>query len=171
MTSYTNHYRNRLVQHLQQHADHRSRYKKNPSNFGAMTSWAIELEHWRLHDCPWPHHARNDLRTGKEEEDMKELELKVTVAGYDPDAVLAAILRNKAQAGAALMSHLGTNALDVTRIERADGQPAGLEAEFEEYWKGYASMHGGASYNEKASARDVFLYAAKKYAREGPGNN
>lgn len=51
--------------------------------------------------------------------------------------------------------------LDVTRIERADGQPLGLGAEFEEYWREYSEGFNDTAREMKSAAFDAFVFARK----------
>jgi hypothetical protein len=94
----------------------------------------------------------------------KSLDLKITVAGEDPDATLRHIIQTSPRNNPALLTTVNkTMPLSVVKIERADGQPIGLEAEFEEYWQEYSQ--GRERENpygyEKGSARDAFMYAVK----------
>jgi hypothetical protein len=92
----------------------------------------------------------------------KTLDLKVTVSGEDPDGTLAAMTR--AGANPVRLSS-GGYTLKVTNLERADGQPFGLEAAFEEYWRETHCEGYDDTAPEKTEARDAFLYGVN-YGKE-----
>ena len=95
----------------------------------------------------------------------KTLDLKVTVASYDedPDTVLHKMLT----AGHVRLTAVdSTRLLRVTRVERADGEPFGLNAAFAEYWNTYRRygmrLDGSEAQDE---ARQAFMYAARKFGK------
>lgn len=136
-------YRAALVSHLHAHPDHAGFYKAG-HDFVLRPAADVEAGHERWHGerstFVTRRHAAG-LRTGKEKEEgmpkRKTLDLKVTVSGeQDPDAVLAAMLRQGPHPRPGLMLlQYGVNVLDVTSVERADGREIGLEAEFEAWWE------------------------------------
>jgi hypothetical protein len=84
-----------------------------------------------------------------------ELELKVTVVSTPggPDGVLAKMDLEKVRLTASPYT------LTVVKIERADGQPFGMDSEFEEYWEEVSCAGDGEDETaEKASARSAFRY-------------
>ena len=92
----------------------------------------------------------------------KSLDLKVTVTtapNADPDAALARMDKDKLRLTASPYS------LKVTKIERADGLPFGLEAGFEEWWaESHLIENGddpGYESHEKAWAREAFAYGVQ----------
>jgi hypothetical protein len=89
-------------------------------------------------------------------EDMKTQELKITVAGADPDGTLAALVQR-----GDIWLKSGMHSLTVTKVERADGQEIGLEAEFEAYWRDNCCEGDHGSSDEKWAARHAFFYAVK----------
>lgn len=105
---------------------------------------------------------------GEKMPENKTLDLKVTVtcAPSGPDAILAKMDKTAVR----LTSSPYT--LKVISVERADGQPFGLEAAFEEYWNGnVGSKPGDEASDEKLYARQAFLYAAEKYGKSTSGNS
>lgn len=161
--------RNKLVNHLHTHPDHAWRYRAG-HDFVLISNEDVRREHERLHlglrnrDFPGRADHRHEPGTETEEERYtarRTLGLKVTVAGEDPDGTLAKILELAPRNRDNLMQlKYSSCSLDVVGVERADGQQIGLEAEFEEYWTEY-NQDNRDGYNEKAAARDAFMYAYK----------
>lgn len=96
---------------------------------------------------------------------MSKLDLHVTVAGDDPDGYLARLKHRTGMAGrliitsAPLSTSLG---LTITSAERADGQPLGLEAEFEQRWAELRGDGDDADFSvDKEWARDFFFMGVK----------
>lgn len=161
-------WRNWMTYHLLRHPDHAHAYPRG-HDFVLRSTISVAREHEYLHshlsqsaqhehDRPW-----HVLEVLEKEEDMKTLELKVTVRALtDPDAELVKILSNATDSGlATLMSRRGGSALTVTKLERADGQEIGLEAKFEEYWRDNCCEGDHGSADEKWAARHAFFYAVK----------
>lgn len=150
----------RLIAHLHGHPGHAHRYPAG-LDFALRGTNSILQEHRSRHlPRQDPGHDENDLSTGEKEKEMasyKELDLKVTVISSDddPDKVLGEL------AGSAFMLKASPSGrcLSVIRIERADGQPLGLEAAFEKYWNAHASE----TPTVKEAVRDAYLAAAKKF--------
>lgn len=161
-------WRNWMTYHLLRHPDHKHAYPAG-HDFVLRSTISVAREHERLHlgffhdhDRPW--------HVLEKEEDMKTLELKVTVSGSDPDGTLAQMLKYATSlAGspaidttvATLTPRSGGSALTVTKLERADGQEIGLEAKFEEYWRDNCCEGDHGSADEKWAARHAFFYAVK----------
>lgn len=85
----------------------------------------------------------------------KKLDLKVTVTGEDPDATLARMDKGTLRLTAS------PYALKVTKLERADGEPFGLESEFEAYWSESHCEGDDGEPGEKLWAREAFLYGVR----------
>jgi hypothetical protein len=93
-------------------------------------------------------------RTKTPEPAGPELKLKVTVTGDNPDRTAALMSRLHTQVLSA-----GPYKLTVTCVERADGQPLGAEAEFEEWWAESHCEGDDGEPQEKSWALEAFLYA------------
>jgi hypothetical protein len=154
-----------VTDHLHHHPDHHHWYPKG-HNFTLVSTMDIAREHERLHLGFFHDHDRAwRVLTKEKEESMSKLDLHVTVAGDDPDGYLARLKHRTGTAGrliiasAPLSTSLG---LTITSVERADGQPLGLESAFETWW---AELHGEGddadSPVDKEWARDAFLYGVK----------
>jgi hypothetical protein len=151
-----------MTDHLHHHPDHHRAFPAG-HDFTLVSTIDIARKHEALHlgffhehDRPW--------HVLEKEEDMKTLDLKVTVSGSDPDGTLATMI----QRGDTWLKN-GQYSLSLTKVERADGQEIGLEAAFEEYWRGnVGEKHGDDASDEKLYARQAFLYAAKKYGKGRP---
>ena len=98
--------------------------------------------------------------------DPEELNLKLRVRVNHPhgaDAVCAKIVQDidtdasgKATIGQTRLAGAGF-AIPVISMERADGQPFGLEAEFEDYWR-ETHCEGDDGTEGKNEARGAFMY-------------
>jgi hypothetical protein len=148
-----------MTDHLRNHPDHHRRFPAG-HDFTLVPTIDIARQHERLHDAYLRlqhEHDRAWRVLGKEkEEDMsKALDLKVTVSGDDPDATLAKMYKPYLR----LTSRL--NSLKVIKVERADGQPLGLEAEFEQRWAELHGEGGEADAADKEWARDFFFTGVK----------
>ncbi|HEY1705527.1 MAG TPA: hypothetical protein VGG75_38060 [Trebonia sp.] len=168
--------------HLHHHPDHAGSYPAG-HDFTFRSTADVGREHERLHawpgylgshhehDRPWyvtPGDPPGDGSQGgntKEESmsDMsKSLDLNVTVtcAPDDPDAVLAKMIARSSATGLPVRLQLSPYSLKVTKAERADGQQAGLAVAFEEYW---AQDNSGTnwSYGEKDAARKAFMHGVE----------
>lgn len=86
----------------------------------------------------------------------RTLDLRVTVvsAPSGPDAVLAKMPMGKVDVRLTCSPYT----LKVIKVERADGQPFGLESAFEEWW---ADNHCEGDADEKTWAREAFTYGVK----------
>jgi hypothetical protein len=95
---------------------------------------------------------------------VKELKLKVTVRGVDPDADLAYLTRNMAKLG--IVRADTPPKVQIVHIERADGRLLGLDSEFEEYWhEVQCEGVGDEETQEKCSARAAFAHGVEYAAR------
>jgi hypothetical protein len=96
----------------------------------------------------------------------KDLDLKITVTGDDPDGTLGKMLAKFPVGRINLMQlRYSTEALDVTAVEREDGNPIGLESEFESRWAESHCEGDDEETQEKAWAREAFLWGVE-YAKE-----
>jgi hypothetical protein len=167
------------------HLDHAPRYRAG-DDFADRTTRAIFEEHERLHDETgvWHQHARpwrvfsysgsawslyGKQESGEQERqsmsERRSLELTVTVVSDDPypDAVLGKMGKR-----VWLTDFAGRSGatLKVAKVERADGQPIGLESEFEQWWRDTRLDGEDDDEDKKDWARAAFMYAAAKYAKE-----
>jgi hypothetical protein len=148
--------RDRLIEHLLTHPGHKHSSVAG-RNFEHYTTGNIMRLHDRLHMTPgkpWAHKDEGGSMTSK---GSKTLDLKVTVKDSDPDGKLAKMYKPRLR----LIS--GPDGLEVTKVERADGQPFGAEAAFEAWWTDCAGDDEDST--EKEWAHDAFLYGIK-YAKE-----
>ena len=93
----------------------------------------------------------------------KSLDLKGTVSGADPDGSLAKMTGAGGPQKIIVVSAPGsvTLGLAVTKVERADGQPFGVDAEFETWWADSHYEEDETDDVDKEWARDAFLYGVK----------
>jgi hypothetical protein len=180
-------WRSWITGHLRTHPDHARHYQPG-YDFTLRSTVDIGREHERWHDGPgaFVTHEHERWHDGpgafvthehdrpyrvivlKENEmtEKKRLELKVTVEGADPDGALAKILKTATPSGVAtLLSRKGTEGLNVTKVERADGQAIGLEAHFEQYWAENHCEGDDGEEGEKSWAREAFFYGVR-WAKE-----
>lgn len=95
-----------------------------------------------------------------------DLKIKVLVENLDgADAVVAKLAQGRREKAPSLSGN-GWR-VEVTSIERTDGQALGAEGEFEQYW---AETHGEGDDEEsvaKTEARSAFVYGVK-FGRQDP---
>lgn len=160
-------WRSWVIRHLLTHPDHAPRYPRG-HDFVLRGTADIGREHERWHDdrSTWRTHEHDRpwrVSVMKEKSmEKKTLELTVTVSGEDPDAALAAMTRQ----GPHPRPHVaqiqyGTRSLNIVEMKRADGQPFGLDAEFEAYWAGACGEGDIDDNTVKSWAREAFLYGVK----------
>lgn len=164
----------RMTDHLDNHPDHEMHRRDRPPVWEPPD---LEREHERLHAQALPYggaqhyhaeelHVRGakELASRMNANKVSTLDLKVTVEDTDPDGQLATILREEV----VLRGKQTGRGVKVTKVERADGQPVGAEAEFEEYWTEMHSTREGTDWDsgEKLEARDAFMYAVRKYGKK-----
>jgi hypothetical protein len=164
----TSGWRSWIIRHLHEHPDHAGNYPRG-HDFVLLGTVDIarEHEHWHdnrstfathEHERPWRVMVKEDSEMAG---NRKMLDLKVTVAaspGEDPDSVLDGILKRSPKDRVNLMQlRYGMQVLEVTKIERADGQEFGLEAAFEEYWRGLSKETATV----KEESRNAFMDGAR----------
>lgn len=165
----------KLTRHLHTHPDHARRYPAG-HDFVLRGTQDVAAEHQRWHAdrSTFVTHLHEQMlkvpgeKGYKSMSERKTLDLKVTVAAGDPDGELSQMLARSPKTRVNLCQlRYGVLSVDVVKIERADGQPFGVEAEFEEYWRDSHCEDADEESSEKTWARDAFLRGAAWRLEQG----